>query len=144
MEWNREEAIKIKSKYHLKQEEEVSNIFRIMKQILLDKCRDYSDICKYAPSFIEYINELHNSFSNYVKERDDRVSNVIFDLIPTTQKNEVKEDNQVKDNPYVLRVFTMISQALVSMKAHLEEGVFRQPGSKQLGIEYKKQIRMVC
>ena len=77
-------------------------------------------------------------------ERDDRVSNVIFDLIPTTQKNEVKEDNQVKDNPYVLRVFTMISQALVSMKAHLEEGVFRQPGSKQLGIEYKKQIRMVC
>ena len=110
----------------------------------MDKCRDYSDVCKYAPSFIEYINELHNSFSNYVKERDDRVSNVIFDLIPTTQKNEVKEDNQVKDNPYVLRVFTMISQALVSMKAHLEEGVFRQPGSKQLGIEYKKQIRMVC
>lgn len=50
----------------------------------------------------------------------------------------------MKDNPYVLRVFTMISQALVSMKAHLEEGVFRQPGSKQLGIEYKKQIRMVC
>ena len=31
MEWNREEAIEIRSKYHLKQEEEVSNIFRIMK-----------------------------------------------------------------------------------------------------------------
>lgn len=110
----------------------------------MDKCRDYSDVCKYAPSYIEYVNELHTSFSNYVKERDDRVSNVIFDLVPTKQKNEEKEDGQVKENPFVLRVFTMISQALVAMKAHLEEGVFRQSGSKQLGIEYKKQIRMVC
>lgn len=111
--------------------------------MLLEKCRNYTDICKYAPSFIGYVNELHDSFSKYVKERDDRVSEVMFELVPSKVVNEEKEEGTSKDNPFVLRVFTMISQALVAMKAHLEEGVFRQSGSRQLGCEYKRQVRMV-
>lgn len=105
------------------------------------KCRDYEDVQKYCPSLLPFVDALHSSFVQYIKERDDRLTMVSFDRLK--QMEDLKEQDKQRDNPYVLKLFVEISQALASMKAHLEEGVFRQPGSRLLGHEYKKQVRLV-
>ena len=46
-------------------------------------------------------------------------------------------------NPSVLKILVAISEALVRVKGHLEEGVFRQPGSTGQGIILREKVRNV-
>lgn len=48
-----------------------------------------------------------------------------------------------KPHPPVLKVFVAIAEALARVKAHLEEGVFRQCGSKEQGAVLKQKVRNV-
>lgn len=130
IEWNRDEAARIRESFSIKKEDET----------LLTNCRDYSDVKKFYPNLLPFVDALHVSFHRYITNCYNQLDLVTF-AREQTEAPPKKEEGE-HTNPNVLKVLVQIAQGLVAMKAHMEEGVFRQPGNKQLGTEYKKQVRM--
>ena len=111
--------------------------------MVLEQCRDYHDVQKFCPQLLPFVDALHASFQQYITNCYNQLDLVSFDRERTECLKSVKKEETNMQNPHVLKVLVQLAQALVAIKAHLEEGVFRQPGSKQLGNEYKRQVRMV-
>lgn len=105
---------------------------------------------------------LHSSFIQFVEKRDDRLESVCFDYavrdadgaaVSTTGATTAANSNASgtsnasnaipNPNPSVLKILVAISEALVRVKGHLEEGVFRQPGSTGQGVILREKVRNV-
>lgn len=108
---------------------------------------------------------LHSSFIQFVEKRDDRLESVCFDyevqesgVAPASTtgatvtaasnvsgvSNASGSSSAVPNpNPSVLKILVAISEALVRVKGHLEEGVFRQPGSTGQGVILREKVRNV-
>lgn len=105
---------------------------------------------------------LHSSFIQFVEKRDDRLESVCFDYevqesgvapASTTGATVTAASNAngtsnassaiPNPNPSVLKILVAISEALVRVKGHLEEGVFRQPGSTGQGVILREKVRNV-
>lgn len=107
---------------------------------------------------------LHSSFIQFVEKRDDRLESVCFDYavrdadgaaVSTTGATTAANSNAgaggasnassaiPNPNPSVLKILVAISEALVRVKGHLEEGVFRQPGSTGQGVILREKVRNV-
>ena len=105
---------------------------------------------------------LHSSFIQFVEKRDDRLESVCFDYevqesgvapasttgATVTAASNVSGVSNASSaipnpNPNVLKILVAISEALVRVKGHLEEGVFRQPGSTGQGVILREKVRNV-
>ena len=103
---------------------------------------------------------LHSSFIQFVEKRDDRLESVCFDYevqesgvapasttgATVTAASNVSGVSNASSaiphpNPSVLKILVAISEALVRVKGHLEEGVFRQPGSTGQGVILREKVR---
>ena len=119
-----------------------------------------------APHLRALADALHTSFIQFVEKRDDRLESVCFDyevqesgVAPASTtgatvtaasnvsgvSNASGSSSAVPNpNPSVLKILVAISEALVRGKGHLEEGVFRQPGSTGQGVILREKVRNVC
>ena len=105
---------------------------------------------------------LYSSFIQFVEKRDDRLESVCFDYevqvagvapasttgATVTAASNVSGVSNASSaipnpNPSVLKILVAISEALVRVKGHLEEGVFRQPGSTGQGVILREKVRNV-
>ena len=106
---------------------------------MVNKCRDYRDIQQFCPNQVGYVDTLQESFKKYIEQRYDKLNLVSFDK----EKPLPSSDLSSTPPPQILKLFTMLTQALIANKAHLQEGVFRLSGNQQLVSKYKEQVRLV-
>lgn len=74
----------------------------------------------------------------YLELRDDRLNSVCFDRTGLEPVTTTK-----KHNKCLIRAYVEICEALLSIKAYCEEGVFRKPGMKAQVTTYSLSIKNV-
>jgi hypothetical protein len=108
---------------------------------------DFQQIREKVPQFLPFAEKLHASFSEYVEDRDDRLTAISFEKYRqdgwVTDSQEIEKKSGNSENPKILKIFVSLGDALVRVKAHMEEGVFRHSGSQELKAKYTESIRKV-